>query len=144
MFFFLVLSVLSFVYYFFSSRELKTYDNIVVQNVRLLSFYKSETIAPGSSMKEQKIQWYNLNVEIPLEDLSSKTVVTISTTDRRARRYRKKDYIDVYILNKAPGRVSGNIYIKEDLKTPAKNFLSLLLGSVFMAIFLFCAYITWI
>ena len=133
MIFFLMLSLLCFVYYTMCSRELKRYQNGVKKRVRLLSYYKSETIAMGSSLRKNRIQWYNLTVELPLD---SGLETTISTTNRRARKYQKAEYIDVYIVYKEHTTLIDEVYIKEDLKKPSEKITSLVLGSIFLGFFL--------
>ena len=146
MIFFFILSLLCFVYYAMCSRELKRYQNGVSQKrVRLLSYYKSETIAPGSSLRKNRIQWYNLTVELPLEsDLGTTETMetTISTTNRMARKYRESEYIDVYIVYKEHSSLIEGVYIKEDLKKSSEKYASLVLESIFLGIFLICLYLS--
>lgn len=146
MIFFFMLSLLCFVYYAMCSRELKRYQNgVSKKRVRLLSYYKSEAIAMGSSLRKNRIQWYNLTVELPLDsglETTETMETTISTTNRKAKKYRKAEYIDVYIVYKEHSSPTDGVYIKEDLKKSSEKIASLVLGSIFLGIFLICLYLT--
>lgn len=67
---------------------------------------------------------------------------TISTTNRKAKKYRKAEYIDVYIVYKEHSSPTDGVYIKEDLKKSSEKIASLVLGSIFLGIFLICLYLT--
>ena len=99
----------------------------------------------GSSLQKNRIQWYNLTVELPLDSdlkLTETIETTISTTNRKAKKYRKAEYIDVYIVYKEHGSLIDGVYIKEDLKKSSEKIAALVLGSVFLGVFLICLYFT--
>lgn len=113
-------------------RMLKKYKNGNFENVRLLSFYKYRTEAGGKS--RSRITWFYLTIELPLKFIDSTIETTISTTNSKAKKYKDMDYIDVYVVYRPENNIIDQICIKEDMKTPAEKYLSIMIGIVSMVI----------
>lgn len=116
--------------------QLNRYKNGVLKKVKLTSFNKYKTLAKGSNACKNKITWYDLTVELPLDTIQGNFKTTISTTNSKVEKYREMEYVDVCIIYKCDGTLIDSVYIKEDLKTPGEKYLSLIFGSISIAIFL--------
>lgn len=141
MIFFLLFSIICFGYTVYCDIQLKKYKFAMIKNVKLVSYNKYKSIARGSTIRNNRITWYSLTVELPLDIVQEDIETTISTTNPKAKKYKNSDYIDIYIIHHKDSQLIESIHIKEDLKTPVEKYFSLIMGSVSLGIFIICVYL---
>lgn len=114
-------------------KEIKKYGR--TQKAKIISYQKRKS-PTSTSGRYTMITWYDITVKI---EMSNGYVFTrtISTTNIRAYKYRKKTYADIVIvlLQENPPRID-KIYIIEDLKSSLETFFSIILFIIFSLLFI--------
>ena len=98
--------------------------------------YTTET---NSKTKPTKIKWNAFTVEIPDKvqdlaiDMNPTIETTVSTTNRKAKKYKNDPYINLFVIYGPDGRIKDAV-IKEDMATVPEMIFSLIMGCLFMII----------
>jgi len=130
---FLTLAVIGYVNLIRCFIHLKKYKSGNILSVKKISYGTYTTETKGSTVRCGKIQWKGLTVEIPLKTANSTIITTISTTKANVKKYKNKDFIDVFVSYYPDGRISS-VYLKDDMVTVYELIFSLLIGVIFSVI----------
>ncbi len=141
MFLFFLMAVVCFLNVAICDKKFKSYKNGEYMNVKKIGYgtYTVKDSGPAgltSSLRYTRIKHYVLDVELPLNIGSSPLELNIDTTNHRAKKYKNKPYVDLFVTYHSDGRLE-NAIIKEDKAASRESFISLFFGSLFLAIFIF-------
>ena len=130
MLFFLFLAVACFANLIRCILNLKLQKSGDLVIAKKLSFNKYIDFIKLGKYRKTRVTWYVLNVEIPVEGMNPSTEILIETTNRKAKKYKNKPDIELFVAYRPDGRVFDAM-LKEDLANIPELLFSLIMGVVF-------------